>query len=51
MKVKRIFRYYVCDSCYECKYFIDNDDTQYYECLGDKQKCCEFIAKDGSDEE
>lgn len=33
-----------CDDCHKCKYFIENDETAYYECEGDKEeKCHEFI--------
>lgn len=35
----------VCDECEECNYFIDNDETEYYECIGSEQPCNEWLPK------
>ena len=32
----------ICDECYECKYFWQNDDGEY-ECQGHVVPCVEFL--------
>lgn len=32
----------ICDECFDCKFYIQNNDMDW-DCVGQDKPCCEFI--------
>lgn len=35
----------ICDECYDCRWYWQNNDTEM-ECQGEEKICCEFIKEE-----